>query len=421
MIDIKLIRDNPKHVAAKIKDRGFDADLDKILKLDGQVKELNISVQKLREERNKISKEKDIEKGKKIKKELGEKEKKLEATNKDLQELLLQIPNIALPQVPVGNESKNEIIKKVGEPKKFDFTPKDHLEIGEKLGIIDVQRAVKVSGTRFAYLKGDGALLEFAIVQYVLEKLTKEGFIPIIPPTLIKQNITEGLGYLTEGNQNNYYLISDYEENGKGEGRENPLYLVGTGEHSVVSMHKDEVFNIKELPKRYLAFSPCFRREAGSYGKDTKGILRVHQFDKLEMFSFCQPEKSKEEHKLFVETEEELMKELKIPYRVVQLCTGDLSQPSASTVDIEAWLPGQNNGQGEYRETHSSSNTTDFQARRLNIHYRNQKLEYVHTINGTAFAIGRMLIAIIENYQQKDGSILMPEVLQKYLGFKERK
>src|SRR3989344_1398292 len=426
MIDIKLIRDNPKHVAAKIKDRGFDADLDKILKLDGQVKELNISVQKLREERNKISKEKDIEKGKKIKKELGEKEKKLEATNKDLQELLLQIPNIALPQVPVGNESKNEIIKKVGEPKKFDFTPKDHLEIGEKLGIIDVQRAVKVSGTRFAYLKGDGALLEFAIVQYVLEKLTKEGFIPIIPPTLKKQNITEGLGYWTEGNQNNYYSISDYEEKGKGEGRENPLYLVGTGEHSVVSMHKDEVFNIKELPKRYLAFSPCFRREAGSYGKDTKGIFRVHQFDKLEMVSFVKPQDDKKEREKLLSLTEGLVSDLGFSYRAVRLATEDMAFPAAETIDIETWIPSQE----RFRETHSISTTTDFQARRLNIRYQDGppalrsehsgsktggERKYVHILNGTAFAIGRTLMAILENYQQEDGSVLVPKVLQKYL------
>lgn len=411
MLDIKLIRENPQEISQKIKDKGTDIEIDKILKLDGEIRELALSVQKLREERNKASKEKDIEKGKEIKKELDGKEENLKKLEISLREKLLQIPNIALSDVPIGDESKNEIIKTVGELKKFNFTPKDHLEIGESLGIIDVERAAKVSGSRFAYLKGDGALLEFALIQFVLEKLGKVGFIPIVPPVLIKKDITEELGYWhgkKEGTTNNeeYYWLNDPKENQE-------MYLVGTAEHAIVPMHKDEVFSVKDLPKRYIAFSSAFRREAGSYGKDTKGIIRVHQFDKLEMVSFVKPEDDKNEREKLLKIAEELVSELGFSYQIVKLATRDISFPSAETIDIEVWMPSQD----KYRETHSISTTTDFQARRLNIKYQDGgEKKYVHILNGTAFAIGRTIVAILENYQQEDGSVLVPEVLQKYIG-----
>lgn len=280
------------------------------------------------------------------------------------------------------------------------------MEIAEKLDIIDVKRASKVSGTRFGYLKGKTALLELALINLAFEVLSKEGFVPIIPPVMIKPEMMEAMGYIDtpEDRAERYFL------------KESDLVLVGTSEQSLGPMRKDDILEEKKLPKRYVAFSSCFREEAGAYGKDTKGILRVHQFDKVEMFSICQPEKSKEEHQFLLKMEEKLMRLLGLPYRVVQLCTGDSARPSASTIDIETWLPGQ----GEYRETHSTSNCTDFQARRLNIRYRSKKgLEFVHTLNGTAFAIGRMLIAIIENYQQKDGSVKVPKALQKYTWFKK--
>ena len=417
MLDINFIRQNPEKVKKGVRAKNIEPKLvDDFLSLDDLWRKTVKETDDLKAKQKKLSNERKIDEAKKIKIKIQDKETDLKSIEKKREEILYLLPNLPLEEVPAGkNEKENVVLREVGKKPKFSakggFQPKNYLEIAEKLDLIDIERAAKVSGSRFGYLKNQAALLEFALIKLAFDKLISKKFIPIIPPVMVKNEMMKGMGYVDSEKdaEERYFLEKD------------GLYLVGTSEQSIGPMHSDEIFNEKELPKRYLAFSPCFRREAGSYGKDTKGILRVHQFDKLEMFSFCQPEKSKEEHKLFVETEEELMKELKIPYRVVQLCTGDLSRPSASTVDIEAWLPGQNNGQGEYRETHSSSNTTDFQARRLNIHYRNQKLEYVHTINGTAFAIGRMLIAIIENYQQKDGTILMPEVLQKYLGFKEIK
>lgn len=413
MLDIKFIRENPKEVAQKIKDKGVDIDIDHVLKLDIEVRELSLSVQALREQRNKNAKEKNIEKGKEIKEKIEKEEQQLKILENNFKEVLLKIPNIALKEVPVGDESKNEVLKAVEGPTKFNFSPKDHLEIGENLGIIDMERAAKVSGSRFAYLKGDGVLLEFALVQFVLEKLTKEGFVPVVPPALIKKEMTDGLGYWTEENQNNYYLATDYEEISEENKKENPLYLVGTGEHSVVPMHKNEVLSSQELPKRYIAFSPCFRRESGSYGKDTRGIIRVHQFDKLEMISFVKPENDESERKKLLSLAEDLVSELGLSYQLVRLATKDISFPAAETIDIETWMPSQN----KYRETHSISTTTDFQARRLNIKYQDEgEKKYVHILNGTAFAIGRTIVAILENYQQIDGSVLVPKVLQKYIG-----
>ena len=292
------------------------------------------------------------------------------------------------------------------EPTKFTFIPKDHVVLGEALDLIDIKRAAKVSGTRFAYLKNEGALLEFALVQLVLEVLTSEGFTPIIPPVLIHKEITEGLGYWQAGGNEDYYNLNDPEE-------KKELYLVGTAEHSIVPMHKDEIFQKKELPKRYVGFSSAFRREAGSYGKDTRGILRVHQFDKVEMVSFVTEEDDDKEHEYLLSLEEKLFQLLEIPYQVVKMCTGDLGFPIARKYDIEAWMPGQ----GKYREVTSTSTTTDFQARRLNIKYQdgNEK-KYSHILNGTAFAIGRTIIAILENYQQEDGSVVVPEALRKYVG-----
>ena len=291
-----------------------------------------------------------------------------------------------------------------GKPTKFDFEPKDHLELGEALDIIDVKRAAKVSGSRFGYLKGDAVLLEFALVELAMKTAIKEGFTPIVPPVFVKEETMENMGYIdTEEDKAERYLFE-----------KNNLYLVGTAEQVVGPMHADEVLQEKELPKRYVAFSTCFREEAGSYGRDTKGILRQHQFDKVELFSFCHPEKSQEEHEFLVSLEEKLWQALEIPHQVMQLCTGDMSRPSASTIDIEAWLPGQN----MYREVSSASNTTDFQSRRLNTRFRNKnnKLEYVHMLNATGLPIGRTIIAILENYQQKDGTIKIPKVLQKYVG-----
>ena len=406
MLDIKFIRNHPNIVKGGIKKKGGNPEIvDRLLELDKK-KRLSISsTESLVAEQKKLGKE-NIEEAQGIKAQIKKIEPGLAETGKELNSLMLQLPNLPLDDVPVGKDEKdNVVLREVGKKPKFSFKPKDYLEIAEAMDLIDIKRAAKVSGTRFGYLKREAALLELALVNLAFNVLTKEKFILVIPPVIIKTEMMEGMGYLDtpEDKAERYFL-----EDGK-------LVLVGTSEQSIGPMHKDEILEEKELPKRYLAFSSCFREEAGAYGKDTKGILRVHQFDKVEMFSICRPEKSKNEHQFLLKMEEKLIQLLKIPYRVVQLSSGDLARPSASTYDIETWMPGQN----KYRETHSVSHCTDFQARRLNIRYRGKKgLEFVHTLNGTAFAIGRMLIAIIENYQQKDGSVKVPKALQKYTGFK---
>jgi len=413
MIDINFIRENPEKVKEGCRKKGVNVDIDRLLDLDKKRREFLQQIDELRHQRNVISENRtpakdEIEKAKKLKEEIKLKEAELASVEQDFTELMFQIPNIPLPDVPEGkDENDNIVVKKVGKIPEFDFRVLDHLEIGEKWDLIDVKRAAKVSGTRFGYLKKEAALLEFALVKFASDVLCKEGFVPVVPPVLIKPEMMKGMGYIDteEDAQERYFLEKDN------------LFLIGTAEQSIGPMHKDEIFEEKDLPKRYAAFSTCFREEAGSYGKDTRGILRVHQFDKIEMFSFSLPEQSRKEHEFLLSLEEKLMQKLELPYQVVQLCTGDLSRPSASTFDIETWIPSQS----KYRETHSCSNCTDFQARRLNIRYKNSKtnkLEFVHTLNGTAFAIGRMIIAILENYQRKDGKIDVPKVLRKYLDFK---
>ncbi|MBI4089901.1 MAG: serine--tRNA ligase [Candidatus Kerfeldbacteria bacterium] len=315
--------------------------------------------------------------------------------------IALQIPNLPKDDVPIGKDaSDNKTIREQGKKPKLKL-PKDYLTIAEKLGIIDVERAAKVSGSRFGYLIGAAAELEFALIHYAQDIVLPERFTMIVPPVLIKADNMQAMGYLAGGGERETYHFE-----------KDDLYLVGTSEQSIGPMHRDETFSESDLPKRYLSFSTCFRREAGSYGKDTKGILRVHQFDKLEMFSFTLPEKSDQEHEFFLTLQERLWQGLEIPYRVVKLCTGELGFPSARTYDIDAWMPGQ----GRYFEVASTSTTTDYQSRDLNIKVqREDKKELVHMLNGTAFAIGRTLAAIIENYQQADGSVAIPKVLQPYL------
>ncbi len=404
MLDIKFIRENLKEVEQATKNKGYTVDLKQILSFDDQRRKLIQEVQKSQEQKNKLASEKNVEEGKKIKEGLRANEEKLRGIETKLQELLFQIPNIPAPDVKVGkSEKENEIIKKNGESKKFDFTPKDHLALGESLDVIDVKRAAKVSGSRFGYLKNEGALLELALVQLAMSTLIQEGFIPVIPPVLVNEKTMEGLGYLEHGGKDDMFFLP-----------KDKLFLIGTAEQSIVPMHKDEVLQKKDLPKRYVGFSASFRRESGSYGKDVRGIFRVHQFNKVEIVSFTTPENDNKEHKYLLSLEEKLFQMLKIPYQVVKMCTGDLGFPAARKYDIEAWIPSQN----KYREVTSTSTTTDFQSRRLSIKYQDGKeKKFVHVLNGTAFS-GRPLIAILENYQRRDGSVEMPEVLQKYTGFK---
>jgi len=420
MIDVKIIRQNPELIKKACRDKGFfdlEKRIDEFIKLDKEKREILTQIEKINAQKNKASRiikekgkeKKLIEELRALDKTYENLKKKLNEKEEALKEILFLIPNIPLDDVPVGKDEKdNVVIREVGERPRFDFVPKDHLELGEKLNLIDVKRAAKVSGTRFGYLKNEAVLIEFALIQLAFENLLEEGFIPILPPVMIKPEILRGMGYIEQlDKEEAYYLEKD------------KLYLVGTAEHSIGPYFANEILREKDLPRRFIGFSTCFRREAGSWGKDTRGIFRVHQFDKIEIFSFCHPEKSKTEHEYFLSLEEKLMKVLEIPYRVVKICTGDLGRPAAAKYDIEAWIPSQN----RYRETHSTSNCTDFQTRRLNIRYqdRSGKLKFPHTVNGTVFAIGRTLIAILENYQTKDGSVKIPKALQKYLPFKEIK
>ncbi len=418
MLDIKFIRENPEKVRKSCQVKQVEVDINKLLETDEKRREILRALEDMRAQKNKATKEiaeiRDDKERKKIilkMKELDGNSDKLTETLKKLEEkfndLMLQIPNLSQEDVPVGkNESENVVLREIGEKPRFKFKFKGYLTLAENLDLIDIKRAAKTSGSRFGFLKNEAVLLAFALINLAFDNLKKENFEAVMPPVMLKPEMARGTGYFEATDVNEAYFI-----------QKDNLFLIGTSEQSLLAMHAGEVFKEQNLPKKYLGFSSCFRREAGSYGKDTKGILRVHQFDKVEMFCLSKPEDSKKEHNLFLEREEKLMQFLKIPYRVVQMCTGDLGFPAASKYDIETWMPGEN----RYRETHSTSNCTDFQARRLNIRYRDKsgKLNFVHTINGTAFAIGRILIAIIENYQQKDGSVLVPEVLQKYTGFRQ--
>lgn len=403
MLDIKFIRENAKLVEEKSAQKGYSPNIKKLLAVDEMRRKVIEDVDGLRSERKLAAEKRDEVKGSKIKKDLKLKEDKLEKLNEEFYLLVREVPNLPKEDVPVGrDENANNILRVEGEKTQLDFQPKDHLELGLSLDLLDIESASKISGSRQAYLKNELVSLEFALVSLAMSTLSAEGFIPIIPPVLINQNIVDGLGY-PEYATGEGYKVGDQ-------------YLAGTAEHSIVPMHADEIINAKNLPLRYVGFSTAFRKEAGSYGKDTRGIFRVHQFDKVEMVSYVLPQDEDKEHQFLLSLEERLVQQLHLPYRVVSICTGDLGFPTARKYDIETWIPSQ----GKYRETHSVSTNSTFQSRRLNIKYQQgDKKDYVSILNGTAFAIGRTLIAIMENYQQKDGSIAVPKVLQKYTGFKK--
>lgn len=410
MLDIKFIRENPDKVKEACRAKKEPVDIDRLLELDKKYLRLLQKLEELRHKRRESSK-KPPKKGttlKYSKEELKKYEEETRKVKEERNKLLLEVPNLPAPDVKVGqSENDNEVIRTWGKKPNFDFEPMDYLTLAESLDLIDVKRASKVSGTRFGYLKNEAVLLEFALVNFALATLIKEGFQPVVPPVLINEDSMLGMGYLAHGGEEETYHLN-----------QDGLYLTGTSEQSIGPMYKDEILSEGELPKRYAAFSSCFRREAGSWGKDTKGIFRVHQFDKIEMFSFATPEDSIKEHDYFLSLEEKLVQALGIPYQVVKMCTSDLGNPAARKYDIECWFPSQ----GKYRETHSTSCCTDYQARRLNIKYRDKdgKKHLIHTVNGTAFAIGRTIIALIENFQQKDGSILIPKVLRPYMERKKK-
>jgi len=400
MLDIKFIRENPDKVKNAVESRGYKVDIDKLLKLDEEKRELMKKVEDIKSEKKKLGKD-DRDKASKLKDEEKKIEKTLNEKNELLEMIMMDIPNIPLDSVPVGkDESENKVIRTVGDKTKFDFEPRDHVELGEMLDIIDVERAGKVSGSRFGYIKNEGVLLQFAMVRWAMDKLIDKGFNLMLPPAMVKRDTMNAMGFLQHGGDDETYNF-----------KKDDLYLIGTSEQSGLPYHMNEILNDDEIPKQYVCYSTCFRREAGSYGKDTKGILRVHQFDKLEMLVITKPEWSEKHLEELVGIEEEIMQDLKLPYQVVQLCTGDLNDPGAATFDIETWMPAQD----QYRETHSATTTTDFQARRLNMRYKeNKKNVFCHTLNATAIT-NRILIAILENFQKKDGSVEIPKVLRPYM------
>ena len=411
MIDPQLLKTNIEAIEENIRKRDLNIDLDKLKLLDESRRALKFDSEKLRAEQKKLGKEiasaseKEkvilLEKAEKISDKVKSLSEETQQKDEEFFDSWIKIPNIVNSSSPVGKtDEDNKEIKKVGEPQNIK-NPMTHLEIGENLGLIDVERASKISGSRFSYLFGDLVKIQFNLVSYTLNKLSEKGFNPTIPPVLVRENALFGTGFFPDDSDQVYEVQND------------DLFLVGTSEVSLAALHTDEIIDIESLPLRYAGYSTCFRREAGTYGKDTSGIFRVHQFDKVEMFSFCDPEKSNEEHEHILAIEEEILKDLEIPYRVVDVCTGDLGASAAKKYDIEAWIPSQQ----KYREVTSCSSTTDFQARRLNMRTKNEDGNTIlHTLNGTALAVGRILIALLENNQQSDGSVTFSDDLGKILG-----
>lgn len=411
MIDLELFRKNPEIFKKEIKNRGLKISVDAGIKIDMDRRNLILNVDKLRADKNNASKimpslkgsdrDKKINQMKKINDDL----KKLEARLKEFDEKFLvhfsKYPNLSHSSTPVGkDESGNLVQSYFGSKPEFDFKPKNHIELGIKLDILDEDRAAKISGSRFVFLKNEAVMLELALIQYVLKILMGKGFTPLLPPFLVKEKAMYGTGFLPVEETQYYKTALD------------DLFLIGTSEVPLCAYHSDEFLDVDSLPLKYTAFSTCFRREAGTYGKDLGGMFRVHQFDKVEMFIFAHPEKSWEEYEGLRGVLEEIMQGLGFHYRIVNMCTGDIGTPNSKKYDLEAWLPGQ----GKYRELASCSHDTDFQSRRLNIKYRDgKKKELVHTMNSTACALGRTLIAIYENYQNSSGNIKIPKVLLPYM------
>ncbi len=415
MIDIKLLRENPEFFKKTTKDKGYDDQvIDQVLTVDKKMRTLKLKVDQLRAESNQVADQMAqkrsaalIKKGRQLKEQIKSVEKDLTDTEKKVTKLLWLVPNPALADVPLGRgEADNRQEKIWGSVAKFDFKIKDHLELGKDLAILDFDSGAKISGTQFYFLYNEGALLEIALIQYALNKLKTNGFIPVITPDLAKSRYWLGTGYVPKGKEAQTYLI---------EGED--LGLIATAEVTLAGRHADEVISYKDLPFKYAGYSHCFRREAGAYGQYSKGLYRVHQFTKAEIFVYCLPSESEKMHQLILSLEEEIYQELGLPYRVVQMCTGDLGMMAARKYDIEVWMPGRN----EYGEVTSTSNCTDYQARNLNVRFKSKdgKVGFAHLLNGTAIATSRTIIAILENYQQKDGSVLIPKVLQKYTGFEK--
>lgn len=417
MIDLKLLRDEPDVVRASYARKGGVASLDEVIELARRHKEKLTEVESLRAEQNRASKAigkaapdqrpAAIAEAKKLSDRLKEMDPQLEELSSELERMAAVLPNLVYEKVPDGTtEDENVVERFVGEKPSFDFEPKEHVELGESLGIFDGDRGAKTSGSRFVYLTGKGVILELALVRFVMDLLLERGFTPVVPPVLVREKAMYGTGFLP-AEEHEYYQVE-----------RDDLYLVGTSEVAIASMHADEILRADDLPVRYAGFSSCFRREAGSYGKDTKGLVRVHQFDKVEQFSFAHPDVSWDEYEVIRRNQEDILQALEIPYQVLVMCAGDLGASAAMKVDHEAWLPGAQ----RFMEVTSATNATDYQARRLGARFKgggNESTRLVHTLNGTACAVGRTIVALLENHQRADGSVAIPKALQPHTGFSE--
>ena len=414
MLDPTILKNDIESLKLNLKRRNIDLDLQNLISLDELRREMRFEAEKLRSEQKSLGKQiasadnktkKDLlDQASQLSEKVKELFQKVEIADKNFVDIWIKIPNLISSTSPDGmSDKENYEIKKYGEIKDI-ANPKDHLEIAESLGLIDVQKAAEVSGSRFSYLFGDLVKIELNLVSWAMQQLSEKGFKPTIPPVLVRENALYGTGFFPDDAEQVYEIPND------------DLYLVGTSEVPLAALHSNEILDASDLPIRYAGFSTCFRREAGTYGKDTTGIFRVHQFDKVEMFSFCDSENSEEEHSFILSVEEELLQALEIPYRVVDVCAGDLGASAAKKFDIEAWIPSQNT----YREVTSCSNTTDYQARRLNIRSKDDgNTSILHTLNGTAIAVGRILIALIENNQKQDGLVEFSDEVAAILGVKK--
>ena len=421
MIDISTLRDRPEVLRAALKRRGLDLDVESLVQIDRQRRETRVQAERTRAEQNTISrrisrlqgeqKQAAIARAGKLAKQYRSALAAADRHDEEFRKLWIKVPNLAHPTAADGFAEEDSLeFKRWGTVPEPDYPIKDHRQLGAALGMIDIERAAKVSGSRFGYLTGPAVIIEFGLVRMALDFLGGKGFTPVVPPVLVREHALYGTGFFPDDDQQVYEVGVD-----AGEGlRSDDLYLVGTSEVALAAYHADEILEENDLPLRYAGFSSCFRREAGAAGKDTAGIFRVHQFDKVEMFSFCHPDRSWDEHEFLLSLEEEIVRNLEIPYRVVNVAAGDLGSSAAKKYDIEAWVPSQ----GRYREITSCSNTTDFQSRRLRIRFRSESgNRLVHTLNGTAVAVGRILVALLENHQQADGSFVVPEALRPYVGF----
>src|SRR5438128_3654141 len=419
MLDAQFIRENLEAVKTNCRNRNVKADVDRVVQLDDERKhrlqQLQLEQQRLNEISKLVPKEKDAEKkealireGRNLRSDISAHEQQIKKDAEDLRAILLTIPNMSHPAAPVGTTAQdNKVDRRWGEPRKFDFPVKDHVALAEELDLVDFEAGSKVAGQKFYFLKNDAVLFELALVQFAMSALIREGFTPIITPDVARTEVLEGIGFIPRGPETQIYSLENTD-----------LCLIATAEITLGGMHRDQVLDELELPLKYVGLSHCFRTEAGAPGRDTRGLYRVHQFTKVETFVFCAPDQSESSHEELLGIEESIFQGLGLPYQVIDTCTGDLGGPAYRKYDLEAWMPGRGKA-GEYGEVTSTSNCTDYQARRLNIRYKipGQKgTRIVHTLNGTAIAVSRAILAILENNQQADGSVVIPDVLRPWVG-----